>query len=266
VSLDKGDVLSDLNVSLKEAAPFIDRHPPSPPTWSGSGKKWGARFTVLLMVAVAITAGGYLARVKLNRSAATAASLDIGTVTLTAVPVPVQAVKGGQVTSVLVHPQDQVSLGAPLGTLRVTTLTPTGRTKVRTTTMRAPTAGIIADDPIATGNTLQDGQTFAVLYDPADLTLVADVPLSELTKLREGMTATLSTSGLTRPIKAVVRRAVPRVGGNQAGVASDRVEIVLSPSKPAAVATLIPGLRFTGVVDLKSGTAGRSGSNLLTSK
>src|SRR5664279_3236820 len=104
--------------------------------------------------------------------------------------------------------------------------------------------------------------TFAVLYDPADLTLVADVPLSDLTKLRQGMTAMLSTNGLTRPIKAVVRRAVPRIGGNQTGVAPDEVEIVLAPTNPTAVAALIPGLQFTGVVDLKSGT-GSSGANLL---
>src|SRR4051812_47086045 len=72
--------------------------PPAPPRKRNSGRlrKWGARLVVLLMIAAAVFIGLQIARSQDARDAA----LDLGTVTLTSQPIPVETALPGPITTV----------------------------------------------------------------------------------------------------------------------------------------------------------------------
>jgi multidrug resistance efflux pump len=248
----KGDAVDPPESKGDEAVTPVAAGTSDPPVRkrTGSFKRWRARFVVLVMLAGASFGGLKLAHAR----SVEAARLDIGTVTLTAEAIPVQSLLAGQVTSVSVHAQQHVNTGQQLGKIATTIATGSGKIVHNTVALTAPTAGIVTDDPIAVGNTLQPGQAFVVLYDPADLTLVANVPLTELRHLSTGMPATLRAQGLPNTIHATVKRVVPRVGAANSSIAPDHVQLVLVPQNVAEVAQLIPGLRFTGTVDTRSTT------------
>jgi multidrug resistance efflux pump len=220
--------------------------------------KWRARLLVVAMLAGATAGGLQLAKTKQAESAL----LDIGTVTLTAQAVPVEPSKSGVVTTVLVHAQQHVEAGQELGTMTVPSTDVDGKAIQTQMMVLSPTAGVVSDTPIAIGTSLQSGQPFLVLYDPAALTLVSDVPLTDLPKLAPGMVATLHARGLAKPVRAVVQRVVPRVGAGDVTVSPDRLQLVLKPSKPTDVSGLVPGLQFTGSVDTASKKPGTSGGSI----
>jgi multidrug resistance efflux pump len=120
--------------------------------------------------------------------------------------------------------------------------------------LRAPRAGVVVDDPVTVGSTLQAGVGFAELYDPATLRLVTSVPLSYLSRLRSGMSAELIAPGVPGEVPAVLQRAVPRVGSSDQDVPKGDLELVFVAKNPAKIAKLIPGLRFHGTVDTRTGS------------
>ncbi|MBB2948340.1 multidrug resistance efflux pump [Actinoplanes lutulentus] len=217
-----------------------------------TGRKWRARLIVLFMVAAAV-----LIFVKLTADRVTdAARIDLGTVTLTAQPIPVETPRPGQITQVSVRAEQQVKAGAKLGVVEVTTTDSDGEPVLRKLTLVAPRAGIVVDQPATMGSTLQPGQPFVELYDPAELTFVTDVPVESLPELSPGMVARLEAEGLDRVVKATVQRVVPRVDdGDGAGAAPGFLRVVLLPADAAEVRDLVPGMRFTGAVDIRTGAA-----------
>jgi hypothetical protein len=113
----------------------------------------------------------------------------------------------------------------------------------------------VVDDPMTVGSTLQPAVAFVELYDPADLRFEAEVPLGFLAQMRPGMRAELTTEGLEEEeVDAVVQRAVPQVGDeDQDEPRAGRLRLVLVPQDRSLVADMIPGLRFTGSVDTRTG-------------
>jgi multidrug resistance efflux pump len=229
-----------------------DRPPPSRRR-RGSFRKWRARLIVLILVAAAVYFGLRINQVKAGQSA----QIDLGTVTLTAQSIPVETPRTGQVVSVTVRAGQKITAGQQVGTLQVTTTNSEGKSVLSTVSLNAPRAGIVVDDPVTVGSTLEPGQPFVELYDPAKFTFSGQVPLENLPELAPGMIATLQAEGLKGSVKAVVQRAVPRVGTSQADVKSDHMRIVLVPKNGNDVAGLVPGLRFTGSVDTGTGEPGR---------
>jgi hypothetical protein len=67
------------------------------------------------------------------------------------------------------------------------------------------------------------------------------------------MTAELHATGVPGTVDAVLDRAVPRVGSSQESVAADHLQLVFRPQHAGQVSRLIPGLRFTGSIDTRSG-------------
>jgi multidrug resistance efflux pump len=234
---------------------------PEPVSRSGSFKKWRARILVVAMVAAAVYGGVRIA----GAQSVDATRVGLGPVTLTAQGVPVETVTTGQVTSVLVHAQQQVKAGQKLATLRTSKITAAGETVHGSVDVTAPIPGVVSDAPLPVGTVLQTGAPFVVLYDPADLTLVANLPLSRLSSVSPGMVATLQADGLPRPIFAVVQRVVPHVGNGDPSVPADQVKLVLVPKSQAEVADLVPGLRFAGSLDEVSGTRHPAGGSLYVS-
>jgi multidrug resistance efflux pump len=233
-----------------EAAP-----PPRPPR-RGSFRKWRARFIVLLMLAAAV-----FVFLRLSEGRATDASrIDLRTVTLTAQAIPVETPRAGQVTAVSVSAQQRVKEGDKLGTLQVTTTNSQGRPVLSTLTLTAPRAGIVVEEPVTMGSTLQPGQPFVELYDPAKLTFVTNVPLESLPELAPGMTASLEAEGIDRTVKATVQRIVPRVGtiDDSDDVPRNALRVVLVPASAQEVSGLVPGLRFTGSIDTRTGDPDRT--------
>ena len=210
-------------------------------------KAWRARLVVVVMLAGAAYGGTQVYQAR----TASLAQYDLGAVTLTAQPVVVEGLRPGQVTSVSVHAEQAVTAGQELGRMVTTTTNAAGKVVRSTVPLTAPASGIILDEAVPVGTMLQPGLPFVQLYDPAALTFVADVPVSDLPKLSSGMSVRLSADGLPASIDAVLQRVVPRVGNADSGV-SDNLQVVLTARRPASVAHLVPGLSFVGTVDTAS--------------
>ena len=215
-------------------------------------KKWRNRLIVLVMVIVAGIAG----MVVVQSQASGASRLDLGELMLTSQPIPVETSLPGLVTAVDVKAGQRVTTGQHLGSIRVTTTNSKGKPVLSQRVLTAPRAGVVVDDPMTVGSTLEPGTGFVTLYDPADLTLVTQVPLSYLHEVAPGMIATLTASGVPGSIHAVLQRAVPRIGLNQSDVSADHLELVFVAQQPGQVARLIPGLQFTGTIDTNTGRQG----------
>jgi multidrug resistance efflux pump len=239
------------------AAPIAPQaaRPAPPPARSrrATFRKWRARFVVLVLVLAAAYSGFLITQSKAGR----AAQIDLGTVTLTSQVVPVETPRPGQVLSVDVAAAEKVTAGQQLGTIQVTTADSDGEAVLSTIALSAPRTGIVVDDPVTVGSTLQPGQPFVELYDPTKLTFEGQVPLTDLSELSAGMVATLEAEGLNGSVSATVQRAVPRVGTSQTDVKSNSMRIVLVPTNGTDVTRLVPGLRFTGTVDTGTGPPDR---------
>jgi multidrug resistance efflux pump len=234
--------------TVTDSTPYLEtRRPPRV-----AGRKWRARLIVLIMVVAVV-----LVFVKLTADRVTdAARIDLGTVTLTAQPIPVETPRPGQITQVSVRAEQRVVAGARLGVIEVTTTDSDGEPVLRKITLVAPRAGIVVDQPATLGSTLQPGQPFVQLYDPAELTFVTDVPVEYLPELSPGMVARLDAEGLGRTVRAAVQRVVPRVAdADGAGAAPGFLRVVLLPESAEEVSDLVPGMRFTGTVDTRTGPA-----------
>lgn len=232
-----------------------DTPPPRGQRSRGSFRKWRARAIVLILVAAAIYFGIRISQGK----AVNAAEIDLGTLTLTTQLVPVETARTGQVISVAVAAEQRVTADQKLGVLEVTTTDSQGEPVVSRLTLTAPRSGIVVDDPVTVGTTLQPGEPFVELYDPTKLTFVTQMKLENLPQISRGMIATLKPEGLDRTVKATVQRVVPRVGkDNQPDVNPDSLQVVLVPMDSRDMAGLIPGLRFTGTVDTRTGQPGRN--------
>jgi len=209
------------------------------PSRRAARRKWRARLIVLILAAAAV-----LLYLRISGDRATDAThISLGTVTLTAQAIPVETPRPGQVTAVSVVAQQRVSAGQKLGTVQATS------------TLTAPRAGVVVDEPVTVGSTLQPGQAFVQLYDPDRLTFVTDVPIKTLTQISPGMSVALKADGLKGTVRATVQRIVPRVVavGVTSEVAPGSMRMVLLPAKGQNVLGLVPGLRFTGIVDTMSG-------------
>jgi multidrug resistance efflux pump len=216
----------------------------------GTFRKWRARFIVLILIAAAVYVG-----LKVNQTkSGEAAQIDLGTVTLTSQAIPVETSRSGLVVSVDVSAAQKVTAGQQVGTLQVTTTNSQGNPVVSTVKLTAPSDGVVVDDPVTVGSTVQPGVPFAELYDPAKFTFAGPVPLDDLPQIGPGMVATLHAEGLKGNIKAVVDRLVPPVGTAKADAKSGHMQVVLVPQNKNDVAGLVPGLRFTGTVDTRTGS------------
>ena len=67
------------------------------------------------------------------------------------------------------------------------------------------------------------------------------------------MVARLRAEGLDRTLRASVQRIVPRVDADESGAAPGFLRMVLLPASRAEVRDLVPGLRFTGTIDTRTG-------------
>lgn len=225
------------------------QRPPPGHDRRGTFRKWRARFIVLILIAAAVYVG-----LKVNQlKSGEAAQIDLGTVTLTSQAIPVETSRSGLVVSVDVRAAQKVTSGQQVGTLQVTTTNSQGNPVMSTVKLTAPSDGVVVDDPVTVGSTVQPGEPFAELYDPAKFTFAGQVPLNELPQIGPGMVATLHAEGLNGDVKAVVDRLVPPVGTDKANVKSGHMQVVLVPQNKNDVAGLVPGLRFTGTVDTRTG-------------
>ena len=221
------------------------------PSRRAARRKWRARLIVLILAAAAV-----LLYLRISGDRATDAThISLGTVTLTAQAIPVETPRPGQVTAVSVVAQQRVSAGQKLGTVQATSTDSDGEPVLSTITLTAPRAGVVVDEPVTVGSTLQPGQAFVQLYDPDRLTFVTDVPIKTLTQISPGMSVALKADGLKGTVRATVQRIVPRVVavGVTSEVAPGSMRMVLLPAKGQNVLGLVPGLRFTGIVDTMSG-------------
>jgi len=241
---------------IEEPRTVQRNEPPRPPARPARGKlrKWRARLIVLVLLAAAV-----LLFIKISADRARAADrIDLGTVTLSAQPIPVEVPQTGRVMSVSITAQQRVAEGQRLGTIEVTSTDSDGNPKVTKVNVTAPRAGIVVDLPATVGSTLQPGQPFVQLYDPNQLIFTGMVPLESLPQIAPNMIATLKGQGIERTVRSKVQRVVPRVGSAAAFTDGNpnAMQVVLVPASARDVEGLVPGLRFTGYVDTVSGVPG----------
>jgi biotin carboxyl carrier protein len=236
-------------------APRRPASPPPPPARDRGGwRKWRARFIVLLLLAAAVLV---FIRISADR-AAESNRVSLDEVTLTAQAIPVEPAQAGQVISVSVAAQQQLKAGQRVGTVEVVGTDESGDPKVTRVNLTAPRAGIVIDEPAPVGSTVQPGQPFLQLYDPAQVTFVAGIRVEELPVIAPTMTALLQTDGVNRTVHATVQRIVPRVQGARttSGDDPDALQLVLVPASARDVRGLVPGMHFTGYVNTVSGRPG----------
>lgn len=224
--------------------------PPDKTPFLRGARKWRNRVIVLIMVAVA----GLGAYQIVQHQGARNAKLDLADVQLTSQPIPVESPQSGLVTWVAVHAGDKVASGQQLGSIAVTTTNATGHAVISQHLLVAPRSGYVVDDPLTVGATLQPGGSFVDLYDPADLRLVTSVPVSYLPRISAGMTAKLTAPGVPGVVTAVLQRVVPRVGTSEQDVPGGDLRLVFIAKDDAQVARLLPGLRFHGAIDTRTGS------------
>lgn len=212
-------------------------------------RKWRARFIVLVLIVAAVYLG---LRVNQTKSGH-AAQIDLGTVTLTAQAIPVETSRTGQVVTVDVRAAQRVGTGQQVGELQVITTNSQGNPVTSMVRLTAPSDGVVVDEPATVGTTVQPGVPFVELYDPAKFIFTGEIPLDDLPQIAPGMVATLQAEGLKGEVKAVVDRLVPPVGTGQPNVKSGHMRVVLVPQNKNDVASLVPGLKFTGSVDTRTG-------------
>jgi multidrug resistance efflux pump len=237
----------------RAAEPAQEQRQPARPA-RGRLRKWRARFIVLVLLAAAV-----LLFLRISTGRATDANrIDLGTVTLTAQPIPVEVPQTGLVTAVSVTAQQRVTANQKLGTIEVTSTDAQGDPKVIKVNLTAPRAGIVVDLPATVGSTLQPGQPFLQLYDPTQLTFETEVKLKDLPEIAPTMIATLKAESIDRKVRAQVQRVVPRVDSSATSPDDDpdALRVVLVPASPREVQGLVPGLRFTGYVDTLTGVPG----------
>ncbi|MGA5300345.1 HlyD family efflux transporter periplasmic adaptor subunit [Nucisporomicrobium flavum] len=261
--------------SQDSADPIEEPRAPEPPAkrrGGGGWRKWRARFVVLLLLAAAVF---LFLRISTARES-DAARIDLDTLTLTAQPLPVEVAQTGQVTGVSVTAQERVTAGQKLGTIEVATTDSDGDPKLTRVDVKAPRPGIVVDLPVTVGSSIAPGQPFLELYDPALLRFETHVPLKDLPEIAPSMTASLKAEGISRTVHAQVQRIVPQVGSledidfahaNAANTTSgdtstdktdkaDQMTLVLVPASAEEVRGLVPGMRFTGYVDTRTGVPG----------
>ena len=245
---------SSYDPATRETRAATDTPPAPPPSRPkrGTFRKWRARLVVLLLIAAAV-----LVYLWINEGRVTkAAQIDLGTVTLTARAIPVETPRSGLVTAVSVAPQQQVTKGQELGTVQVTTTNTQGEAVTSEVSLTAPENGIVIDQPVSVGTALQPGEPLVQLYDPTQMTFETYVRLQDLPELAAGMSATLKAQGMNRTVHATVNRVVPRVGAGGDNSNPNALVLVLVPTNSQEVAGLLPGLRFTGSIDTRTGGRG----------
>ena len=215
---------------------------------AGRGRRLAAVVVLLVVVAGVVFAGERIAEYRLSA----ARWLDIGQVRLTADPIPIGTATGGVVAAVDVAPQQRVVSGQPLTDVATSVLGPGGAPVSSSTTLRAPTSGVVVSVDQPAGSVTTNGQPILTMYDPERLNLVGAVSASQLDSIRLGMTAQISGFGLSRPLAARVARVVPAVGP-QPSTSSSSMTLVLTPVDEGSVADLVPGLGFSAKVDSRSG-------------
>jgi multidrug efflux pump subunit AcrA (membrane-fusion protein) len=95
----------------------------------------------------------------------------------------IEAAEAGLAVASKIDPQDAPALRASVGRYNHTAGIP----------VAAPEAGIVSQPPVSSGQMVADLDTIVDLIDPASLYIDTSVPVSQLSLIRPGMTATVTT-------------------------------------------------------------------------
>ncbi len=120
---------------------------------------------------------------------------------------------------------------------------------LRSATVRAPFAGVIAGDVVSAGDVVTPGTQLFTVVDPKSMRLEAAVPAAQIGQIRIGMPVAFSVSGYgDRKFTGTVTRVSP-----VADPATRQVQILASI--PNSAGTLVGGLFAEGRVNAETRTA-----------
>lgn len=120
---------------------------------------------------------------------------------------------------------------------------------LRSATVRAPFAGVIAGEPVSAGDVVTPGTQLFTVVDPKSMRLEAAVPAAQIGQIRIGMPVAFSVSGYgDRKFTGKVTRVSP-----VADPTTRQVQILASI--PNSAGTLVGGLFAEGRVNAETRTA-----------
>lgn len=101
--------------------------------------------------------------------------------------------------------------------------------------LTAPSDGVVLSQVNVSARPVVAGENLAVVGDPRDLEIVADILSSDATRLRIGADVILERWGGAQPLKGVVRRIEPsaRTVVSALGIEEQRVDLLIDITSPA---------------------------------
>ena len=137
----------------------------------------------------------------------------------------IEAAEAGLAVARRIDPQDAAALGASVGRYNHSAEYP----------VVAPESGIVSQPPVTSGQMVADLDTIVDLIDPASLYIDTSVPVSQLSLVRPGMDATMTTPfrpGVTFPAR--VEAIMPKFDASSATRRCEQISPALNVSRKRA--------------------------------
>ncbi len=189
---------------------------------------------------------------ELNYRLSSLGTLVLRTGVLSAQPVQLSPSRASRVVELYVDPSSRLDSILPAGSpiARVEGLTRDGL-RLEETVISAPFDARFASIDQLEGGVTFPGQPVATVYDPSRMYVIMTVQPETLELLRAGMKVKLKTPLLKGTISGTVISAIPLLGTDYNPTTQELVNVRIKPDVEK-ISLLIPGVRFSARIDLKS--------------
>ena len=220
------------------------------------GNTIASRIFSLFVMAIFLGVLGWLIIPEVSFRIRTADTVTLSDGILTAQAVPLAPIRPALVDEVFVSAAELRDGVLPAGTpiARLESVTADGQ-EIETYDLSAPfDARFVSIDTLVGAVTLP-GTPVATVYDPEAMYVIAAVRPETLDSLRRGMTVELRSNALDGIIPGELISAVPLLRTEHEPTTSELVNVRIRPDT-AAIAALVPGIRFEARIDLTSAPEG----------
>lgn len=219
------------------------------------GNPLTARLIAWVGVAAFLAGLGWLILPELNFRLTSLDTVQLSDGVLTAQPVQLSPLRPSIVSELYVDasrlPDGVLPEGTPIALLEGTSQD--GTRRLVNEIVVPFDARFVSVDTLA-GGVVMPGVPVATLYDPSQMYVIVTVLPELLEVLRRGMRVTLVSDVVGTDISGEVISAVPLLGTDHNPTTANLVNIRIKPDT-AAVADLVPGIRFDAHIDLSSAPA-----------
>lgn len=216
------------------------------------GNAFTARLISWTVLAAFLSALGWLIIPELNFRLANLNTMMLEDGVLSAQPVPLAPIRPAIVTELYVDasrlPDGVLREGTPIA--RIQGMAEDGE-RLEVSDIRVPFDARFVSVDTLVGGVVMPGTPVATIYDPEQMYVIVTIRPEILHQLRRGMKVRLRSDVIDGIITGEIISAVPLLGTDHEPTTADLVNIRIKPD-PAAIADLVPGIRFDVAVDLSS--------------